>query len=99
MGVIAILHRPITVRCQRKGGWFHTVAGEWTGTVEPSAPEQDQPDEYAVPEDDPDWLMLVELCGEVYRAQGHAGAHSWIEMLPEPYQSEMWRVLEELAPP
>ncbi len=67
--------------------------------AEPSAPEQDQPDEYAVPEDDPDWLMLVELCGEVYRAQGHAGAHSWIEMLPEPYQSEMWRVLEELAPP
>ncbi len=40
--------------------------------------------------------MLVELCGEVYRAQGHAGAHSWIEMLPQPYQSEMWRVLEGL---
>lgn len=43
--------------------------------------------------------MLVELCGEVYQAQGHAGAHSWIEMLPQPYQSEMWRVLEERDTP
>ncbi len=58
--------------------------------------EQDLPDEYAVPEGDPDWPMLVELCGEVYQAQGHTGAHRWIEMLPEPYQSEMWRVLEWL---
>ncbi|TNH70506.1 hypothetical protein CF105_13835, partial [Aeromonas veronii] len=58
--------------------------------------EQGQLDEYAVQEDDPDWPMLVELCGEVYQAQGHAGAHRWIEMLPEPYQSEMWRVLEGL---
>ncbi|PXV53399.1 UNVERIFIED_ORG: hypothetical protein DFO51_10773 [Aeromonas veronii] len=55
--------------------------------------EQDQPDEYAVPEGDEDWSMLVELCGEVYQAQGHAGTHHWIEMLPEPYQSEMWREL------
>ncbi len=58
--------------------------------------EQDQPDEYAVPEGDPDWPMLVELCGKVYQAQGHAGTHQWIEMLPQPYQSEMWRVLEGL---
>ncbi|MBM0509743.1 hypothetical protein, partial [Aeromonas hydrophila] len=56
----------------------------------------DQQDEYAVPEDDPDWPMLVELCGKVYQVQGHAGSHRWIEMLPQPYQSEMWRVLEEL---
>jgi len=35
--------------------------------------KQDQPDEYAVPEGDQDWPMLVELCGEVYQAQGHAG--------------------------
>ncbi|WCH28828.1 replication endonuclease [Aeromonas salmonicida] len=56
--------------------------------------EQDQPDEYAVPERDEDWPMLVELCGEVYQAQSHTGAHRWIEMLPEPYQSEMWRTLE-----
>lgn len=42
--------------------------------------------------------MLVELCGEVYRAQGHAGAHQWIEMLPEPYLSHMWAELEKLAP-
>ncbi len=54
--------------------------------------EQDQLDEYAVPEGDEDWSMLVELCGEVYQAQGHAGAHRWIEMLPQPYQSEMWRI-------
>lgn len=58
--------------------------------------EQDQPDEYAVPEGDEDWQMLVELCGKIYQAQGHAEAHSWIEMLPEPYQSEMWRELERL---
>lgn len=58
--------------------------------------EQGQPDELAVPEGDQDWPMLVELCGEVYQTQGHAGAHRWIEMLPEPYQSEMWRVLEGL---
>lgn len=47
--------------------------------------EHDQPDEYAIPEDDQDWPMLVELCGKVYQAQGHAETHRWIEMLPEPY--------------
>ncbi len=61
--------------------------------------EQGLPDEYAVPEGDEDWPMLVELCGKVYQAQGHAGAHRWIEMLPQPYQSEMWRVLEGLDAP
>ncbi|MDU4186963.1 MAG: replication endonuclease [Aeromonas sp.] len=61
--------------------------------------EQGQPDEYAVPEGDEDWPMLVELCGKVYQAQGHAGTRSWIEMLPQPYQSEMWRVLEGLDAP
>lgn len=61
--------------------------------------EQSLPDEYAVPEDAPDWPMLVELCSEVYKAQGHAGTHNWIEMLSEPYQSEMWRVLEGLDMP
>ncbi|OHY92504.1 replication protein [Aeromonas sobria] len=61
--------------------------------------EQGQPDEYAVPEGDEDWSMLVELCGKVYKAQGHAGAHRWIEMLPQPYQSEMWKVLEGLDTP
>ncbi len=43
--------------------------------------------------------MLVELCSEVYQVQGHAGTRNWIEMLPEPYQSEMWRVLEVLDTP
>ncbi len=61
--------------------------------------KQGQPDEYAIPEGDQDWPMLVELCGKVYQVQGHTGAHRWIEMLPQPYQSEMWRVLEELATP
>lgn len=61
--------------------------------------EQGMPDEYAVPDGDQDWPMLVELCGKVYQAQGHAGAHRWIEMLPQPYQSEMWRVLEGLDAP
>lgn len=61
--------------------------------------EQGMPDEYAVPDGDQDWPMLVELCGKVYQAQGHAGAHRWIEMLPDPYQSEMWRVLEGLDMP
>nr|WP_324037419.1 replication endonuclease [Aeromonas caviae] len=61
--------------------------------------EQGQPDEYAVPEGDEDWPTLVELCGKVYQAQGHAGAHRWIGMLPQPYQSEMWRVLEGLDAP
>ncbi|MBL0476298.1 hypothetical protein JD489_02930 [Aeromonas veronii] len=68
---------------------------DWIAYGQPPT-ELDQPDEFAVPEDDPDWPMLVELCGKVYQAQGHAGAHRWIEMLPEPYQSEMWRVLEGL---
>ena len=71
---------------------------DWQPEVQPSA-EQGQPDEYAVPEGDQDWPTLVELCGKVYQAQGHAGAHRWIEMLPQPYQSEMWRVLEELDAP
>lgn len=43
--------------------------------------------------------MLVELCGKVNQAQGHAETHRWIEMLPQPYQTEMWRVLEELETP
>jgi len=58
--------------------------------------EQAGADVYAIPVDDKEWPMLVQLCGEVYQAQGHAGAHRWIEMLPQPYQSEMWRVLEGL---
>ncbi|WP_323975910.1 replication endonuclease [Aeromonas hydrophila] len=61
--------------------------------------EQAGTDEYAIPADDQDWPMLVELCGEVYQAQGHTGTRSWIEMLPQPYQSEMWRVLEGLDTP
>ncbi len=61
--------------------------------------EQAEADEYAIPADDQDWPMLVELCGEIYQAQGHSGAHRWIEMLPQPYQSEMWRVLEGLDTP
>lgn len=64
-----------------------------------SPAESNQQDEFAVPEGDQDWPMLVELCGKVYQAQGHAGAHRWIEMLPQPYQSEMWRVLEGLDAP
>jgi hypothetical protein len=61
--------------------------------------ERDQPDEYAVPEGDQDWPMLVKLCADVYQVQGHAGTRNWIEMLPQPYQSEMWRVLEGLDTP
>jgi len=57
--------------------------------------EQAGTDEYAIPADDQDWPMLVELCGKVYQAQGHAGAYRWIEMLPEPYQSHMWAELEK----
>ena len=59
----------------------------------------DQIDEYAIPADDEQWPELVRLCGEVYQAQGHAGGHRWISMLPEPYRSEMWRVLEGLDVP
>ncbi len=43
--------------------------------------------------------MLVELCGNVYQSQGHTGTHSWIEMLPEPYQYQMWAELEKLDTP
>ena len=71
---------------------------DWQPEGQPPA-EQSQLDEYAVPEDDPDWPMLVELCGEVYQAQGHAGAHRWIEMLPQPYRLEMWAELEKLDTP
>lgn len=48
---------------------------------------------------DPDWPILVELCSKVYQAQDHAGTYRWIEMLPQPHQSEMWRVLEGLDVP
>ncbi|MGL4891330.1 MAG: replication endonuclease, partial [Aeromonas veronii] len=65
----------------------------------PLQAEQDQLDEYAVPEGDQDWPMLVELCGKVYQAQGHAGTYCWIEMLPQPYQSNMWAELEKLDTP
>lgn len=61
--------------------------------------EQAGTDEYAIPADDQDWPMLVELCGKVYQAQGYTRAHRWIEMLPQPYQSEMWQVLEGLDTP
>lgn len=60
---------------------------------------QNQPDEYAIPADDQNWPTLVQLCGEVFQVQGHASTRNWIEMLPEPYQSEMWRVLEGLDAP
>lgn len=69
---------------------------EWQQERVAQPAEQDQPDEYAIPADDQDWPMLVQLCGEVYQAKGHAGAYQWIEMLPEPYCCEMWRVLEGL---
>lgn len=65
----------------------------------PQPSEQDQLDEYAVPEGDADWPMLVELCGKVYQAQGYADTHRWIEMLPQPYKSEMWKVLEGMDTP
>ncbi|HHO0883324.1 TPA: hypothetical protein ACRTNA_003391 [Aeromonas hydrophila] len=58
--------------------------------------EQAEADKYAIPEDDQDWLILIKLCADVYQVQGHAGTRNWIEMLPQPYQSEMWRVLERL---
>ncbi|WP_310597144.1 replication endonuclease [Aeromonas aquatica] len=64
-----------------------------------SPASQNQPDEYAIPDGDQDWPALVRLCGEVYQVKGHAGSRCWIEMLPEPYQSEMWRVLEGLDAP
>ncbi len=64
-----------------------------------SPAEPNQSDEYAIPDGDQDWPMLVELCGKVYQAQGHTCTRSWIKMLPEPYQLEMWRVLEGLDAP
>ncbi len=71
---------------------------DWELDGQPPA-EQSLRDEYAVPDNDQAWPMLVELCGKVYQAQGHAGAHHWIKMLPEPYQSEMWAELEKLDTP
>ncbi len=62
-------------------------------------PEQAEADEYAIPDYDQNWPMLVELCSEVYQAQGHVGAHQWIEMLPESYRLEMWAELEKLDTP
>lgn len=71
---------------------------DWVPDGQPPA-AQNQPDEYTIPDDDQDWPALVRLCGEVYQMKGHAGSRCWIEMLPEPYQSEMWRVLEGLDAP
>lgn len=112
MGVIALLHRPFAGWRQCQVRRFHPLAGERTLQLSRTLPcepdwrleglqptEQDQLDEYAVPEGDEDWPILVELCGQVYLAQGHAGAHRWIDMLPQPYQSEMWRELEGVDEP
>ncbi|MDQ1886688.1 replication endonuclease, partial [Aeromonas salmonicida] len=71
---------------------------DWMPDGQPPT-EQVEEDEYAIPADDQDWPMLVQLCTDVFQAQGHTGTRSWIEMLPEPYQSEMWRVLEGLDVP
>ncbi|MGS3179058.1 replication endonuclease [Aeromonas dhakensis] len=71
---------------------------EWQPETPPPT-AQDQPDEYAIPADDEDWPMLVQLCGDAYQAKGHAGAYRWIEMLPQPYQSHMWAELEKLDIP
>ncbi|RFS27357.1 hypothetical protein DYE42_05955 [Aeromonas dhakensis] len=71
---------------------------DWQPEGQPPT-EPDQPDEYAIPEGDQDWPMLVELCSEVYQVQGHAGAHHWIDMLPESYRLEMWAELEKLDTP
>ncbi|ALP41365.1 replication endonuclease [Aeromonas schubertii] len=74
-------------------------AGEPPWQSESSSISHDQEGEYAIAPNDPQWPELVSLCGSLYQVQGHSGAHRWIEMLPEPYQSEMWRVLEGLDSP
>lgn len=56
---------------------------DWELDRQPPA-EQSQLDEYALPEDTPDWPMLIELCCRVYQAQGHAGAHSWTRCCQSP---------------
>ncbi|MGL5224432.1 MAG: replication endonuclease, partial [Aeromonas sp.] len=56
-------------------------------------------DEHTVPDGDEHWPMLVERCTEMYQRDGHAGAHEWIELLPQPYKSQMWQVLEVLDAP
>ncbi|MFM5717998.1 replication endonuclease [Aeromonas caviae] len=71
---------------------------DWMPDGPPPAEQADM-DEYAIPDNDQEWSMLVELCSEVYQVKGHAGTRNWIEMLPQPYQSEMWRVLEGLGEP
>lgn len=68
---------------------------DWIPDSQPPA-EPAGEDEYVIQTDDQDWPMLVQLCREVSQAQGHTGTRNWIAMLPEPYQSEMWRLLEGL---
>ncbi|WP_429211359.1 replication endonuclease [Aeromonas veronii] len=81
----------------------HGKPGEFAhldiGIGQAASQQSEQADPYAVPEGDQDWALLLQLCGEVYQVQGYTGAHGWISMLPEPYQSEMWRELEKLDVP
>ena len=113
MGFISLLYRAFALGRQRQSGRLHPLAGERPGAVgqERSRSEQDwqpegqvpaeqgQPDEYAVPEGDEDWPMLVELCGKVYQAQEPRRGAPLDRDAAAAYQSEMWRVLEGLDAP
>ncbi|MGL4448714.1 MAG: replication endonuclease [Shewanella sp.] len=71
---------------------------EWVPDWQVSLPDDAQPDPAGeeIAEDDEDWPVLVDVCAKVYQAQGHAGAHRWVELLPDPYRSHMWAELEKL---
>ncbi|MGL6349379.1 MAG: replication endonuclease, partial [Aeromonas sp.] len=71
---------------------------QWLPMTPPSG-DDGELDPHTVPDGDADWSMLVELCTDVYDVQGHAGAHAWIELLPQPYKSAMWAELEKLDAP
>ncbi|MFQ2412206.1 replication endonuclease [Aeromonas caviae] len=59
-------------------------------------PEEPSPDPYTIPADDEHWPTLVMDCYELFDACGFMACHQWISALPNPYQCELWRVLDKL---
>jgi hypothetical protein len=67
---------------------------EWLRAMVGVPEPDEQPD--TVPPDDEHWPTLVMDCYEIFNTCGFTACHQWIAELPNPYQCELWRVLDKL---
>ncbi|WP_421196107.1 replication endonuclease [Aeromonas enteropelogenes] len=67
---------------------------EWLRAMVGVPEPDEQPD--TVNPDDEHWPTLVMDCYELFNTCGFEACHQWISALPNPYQCELWRVLDKL---